>query len=100
MKENDEIIAKRICPHYRTRYCYNECTWFGNCLDLEAGDALDPNEAICSNCGRVHRRWVMFETNTGRNKQYQCPKCYLKGQAETGKFTFGRVQTYRRKNGE
>ena len=100
MKENDEIVAKRICPQYRTRYCYNECNWFGNCLDLEAGDNIAEDEAICSTCGRVLKRWVMFSNCTGRNKHYQCPKCYLKGQSESGRFSFGRVQQRKRIKGE
>lgn len=96
----DEIKATQICKDYHSRYCFNECKCFGNCLDQEIGDNISEDEAICSSCGRILKHWIMFETNTGRNKQYQCPKCYLKGQADTGKFTFGRVQNYRRRKGE
>lgn len=97
MKESDEIIAKQICPQYRSRYCYDECNWFGNCIDLEIGDSIADDEAICSSCGRILKKWTMFEISTGRNSHYLCPKCYLKGQSDSGRFTFGRLMMRKRK---
>lgn len=87
----DEIHSKRICPQYRSRHCYNECKWFGNCLDLEAGDALDPSETFCSSCGVVHHRIVMFGIGTGRNVKYLCPKCYLAAEARARCFVGERI---------
>lgn len=46
----------------------------------------------CTTCGMICRTWIMFEINTGRRKQYQCPKCYLKGQSDTGKFAIERIR--------
>lgn len=96
----DEIKAKQICKDYHSRYCFDECKWFGNCLDQQIGDNISETDAICSSCGRVLPRVIMFTTNTGRSKQHLCPKCYKKGMSDSGKFTFGRVQTYKRQKGE
>ena len=41
-------------------------------------------EMICDNCGKICEEWTMFHINTGRRTQHICPKCYLKGQSDTG----------------
>ena len=38
----------------------------------------------CDNCGTACEEWAMFHINTGRRTQHICPKCYLKGQSDTG----------------
>jgi hypothetical protein len=67
---------------------------------LEAGDSIAEDEAICSTCGRVLKQWVMFSTNTGRNTQCQCPKCYLKGQFDTGMHSQVRATVYGKMKGK
>ena len=100
MKENDEIVAKQICKDYHSRYCFDECQWFGNCIDQQIGDNLSEDEAICSTCGRIRPRWMMFSTNTGRNTQIQCPKCYLHGQYETGMHSQIRANVFGKMKGK
>lgn len=87
----DEIKATQICKDYHSRYCFNECKCFGNCLDQEIGDSLPDDMAICSTCGRILPEKVMHGTNTGRHTQLQCPKCFLKGMNASGKFAFRRA---------
>lgn len=41
------------------------------------------DKVACSTCGQTFSKFVMFRTFTGR-VQYQCPKCYLKGQSDAG----------------
>lgn len=79
-KTNEEFI----CPKFHTRYCYNECNWFGNCPDQERGEALPETKAICPLCGRVGLKIDMHPMQTGRNTQLLCLKCYCKGMKITG----------------
>lgn len=39
MKSNE-----RICEQFHTRYCYDECNWFGNCLDQIRGEELEAED--------------------------------------------------------
>ena len=45
---------------------------------------------ICDNCRNEFDEQLMFPVNTGRRVQHLCPKCYLKGQSETGLRMAGR----------
>ena len=97
--ETTEVYAKRICPQCETRYCYDECTWFGNCPSQMAAEQLPEGKVWCSNCGRVLDRWAMFEIVTGR-VQYLCPKCYLKGQGDAGFNEYRRAVALKKKRSE
>ena len=79
IKENNEDEGEKICPLYNTKFCYNDCNWFGNCPDQERGDALPDNMGICSSCGRVVNKGAMEHLNTGRRVQLLCAKCYKNG---------------------
>lgn len=39
---------------------------------------------ICDNCKKDFNEESMFPVNTGRRVQHMCPKCYLKGQSDSG----------------
>ena len=80
-----------ICPQYRTKYCYNECNWYGDCPDLDAGDQLTEDEAICTSCGLVLERRMMFNINPGRKPVPLCPECYLKAQSRISGFEINGV---------
>lgn len=71
--------VEKICPQYHSRFCFNECQWFGNCPDQERGDSLPDNMGVCSNCGRIGNRYLMEEINTGRKAQRLCIECYKAG---------------------
>lgn len=40
---------------------------------------------ICDNCGIEFDEATQFLINTGRRVQHLCPKCYTKGQNDTGR---------------
>lgn len=84
MKSYTEEI-EFLCPQYHTRYCYDECNWFGNCPDQIRADELPESKAICSSCGRVCDEEAMFRIVTGgRRPKLICPQCRIKGLSETG----------------
>ena len=38
VSKGTEVVSNDFvpeCKQYRTRYCYDECNWFGKCLDFE-----------------------------------------------------------------
>ena len=74
----DGSLHEVICPQYDTRYCYDECNWFGNCPDQERGEALTEKQAICTSCGAVWERHQMFRFTPSRRTQLLCPDCYRK----------------------
>jgi len=39
---------------------------------------------ICDNCKKECDGQTMFEISAGRRMQHFCPKCYLKGQSDSG----------------
>ena len=39
---------------------------------------------ICDNCRNEFDEGIMFPICTGRRVQHMCPKCYLKGQSDSG----------------
>ena len=73
-----------ICPQYHSRYCFDECNWFGNCPDQERADTWPDDVWFCSNCGLVEVRRRLIPMNTGRNTKYMCMACYRKGMYKTG----------------
>ena len=90
MKSYMEEI-ERICPRYHTRYCYEECQWFGNCPDQERGDQLPEDEAVCCNCGRIQKRDDVVPVSPGRSVKLFCRKCYGRGMSETRSREFDRI---------
>ena len=76
-KDNEE--HEQLCAQYGTRYCYDDCNWFGNCDAQIKAEQLPETEAICANCGYVWSKAEMHPYNLGRHTKLYCPICFKKG---------------------
>lgn len=61
---------------FHSRYCYDECKWFGNCPDQIEGEQIPNDKAICSVCGRILFKYDLIRIRPGTPGVWECKECH------------------------